>query len=85
MDQVSEEGVETNKIFWNFIKSFMTNKGMIVSNDITLIKGKNVIPHEYEILQAFNKHYINIVKKGCGNKHNKIGTTLWCLVPHYGV
>ena len=51
MDQVSEEGVETNKIFWNFIKSFMTNKGMIVSNGITLIKGKNVITHEYSFVR----------------------------------
>ena len=33
MDKVSEKGIENE--FWNFIKLFMTNKGMIASNDIT--------------------------------------------------
>ena len=78
MDKVSEKGIETNKSFWNFIKHFMTNKGMVASNDIT-IEGKNVITDEYEISQTFNKHYINIVEKSCGNKPNKIGTTLGSL------
>ena len=79
MDKVSEKGIETNKSFWNFIKPFMTNKGMIASNDITLTEGKNVITDEYEISQTFNKHYINIAEKSCGNKPNKIGTTLGSL------
>ena len=79
MDKVSEKGIEANKSFWNFFKPFMTNKGMVTSNDITLIKGKNVITDEYEISQTFNKHYINIVEKSCGNKPNKIGTTLGSL------
>ena len=79
MDKVSEKGIETNKSFWNFIKPFLTNKCMVASNDITLIEGKNVITDEYEISQTFNKHYINIVEKSCGNKPNKIGTTLGSL------
>ena len=76
MDKISEKGIETNKSFWNFIKPFMTNKGMIANKDITVIDGKNVITDEYELSQIFNKHYINIVEKSCGNK---IGTTLGSL------
>ena len=79
MDKISEKGIETNKSFWNFIKPFMTNKGMISNKDITLIDGKNVITDEYELSQIFNKVYINIVEKSCGNKPNKIGTTLGSL------
>ena len=79
MDKISEKGVETNKSYWNFIKSFMINKAMIATKDITLIGVKNVITDEYEISQTFNKHYINIVEKSCGNKPNKIGTTLGSL------
>ena len=79
MDKISEKGVETNKSYWNFIKSSMINKAMIASKDITLIGVKNVITDEYEISQTFNKHYINIVQKSCGNKPNKIGTTLGSL------
>ena len=56
MDQISEKSIETNNRFWNFIKPFMTNKGMIANKDITLIDGKNVITDEYEISQIFNKH-----------------------------
>ena len=54
MDKVSEKGIETNKIFWNFIKAFMTNKTKIASIDITLIEGKNAITDEYEILQTLS-------------------------------
>ena len=65
MNKVSEKGIKTNKSFWNFIKPFMTNKGMVASNDVTLIEGKNVITDEYDISQTFNKRYINIVEKSC--------------------
>ena len=75
MDKISEKGIETN----NFVKSFMINKGMIANKDITLTDGKNVIIDEYELSQIFNKHYINIVEKSCGNKPNKISTTLGSL------
>ena len=52
---------------------------MVTSNDISLIKGKNVTTDEHEISHTFSKHYINIVEKSCGNKPNKIGTTLVSL------
>ena len=79
MDKISEKGIQTNKRFWNFFKPFMTNKGMIANNNITLIEGKNVITDEYKISQTFNKHYIIIIEKSCGKKPNKIGTTLGSL------
>ena len=79
MDKISEKGIETNKRFLNFIKLFKTNEGMISSNDITVTDGKNFITDEFEISKAFNKHCINIVEKSCGNKPNKIGTTLGYL------
>ena len=68
MDKTSEKGIETNKSFQNFVKPFMTNKGMIASNDITLTEGKNVVTDKCEISQTFNKHYINIADKSCGKK-----------------
>ena len=80
MDKISEKGIKTNKSFLNFIKPFMTNKGMIANKDMTLIDGKNVITDiSHKISQIFNKHYINIVEKSSGNKPSKIGTTLGSL------
>ena len=75
IDKVSENGIETNKSFWNFLKPFMTNKGVIASNGRTLIEG-NVILYEYEISQTFNKPYTNIVESSCGNKSNRMGNIL---------
>ena len=61
MDKTLEKCTEANKSFWNFVKPFMTNTGMIASNGITIIEEKNVITDEHEISKTFNKHYINIV------------------------
>ena len=80
MDKISEKGIETNKSFWNFIKTFLISKGMIASNDITLIDGKNIITDVYEISKSLNKHYINIVEKSCGNKPNKESKDYKCLL-----
>ena len=78
VDKILEKYIETNKFFWNFIKPFMTNKGMIASMDKSLIDGKIVMIDNYEISKTFNKHYINI-DESCPNKPNKVGTTLWSL------
>ena len=43
MEKISEKDIKTSKSFRNFIKSFITNKGMIASNDITLIDGKSAL------------------------------------------
>ena len=65
MGKISAKGIQTNKSFWNFIKPFMPNKGMIASNDATLNEGGNVVRDEYELSQTSKKHYINIVKNSC--------------------
>ena len=62
MDIISGKSIETNKSFWNFIKSFMKNKGMIASNDNFNIREK-CHHSEYEISMTVNKHYINIAEK----------------------
>ena len=42
MDKITEKGIEANKSIWDIIKPFMTDKGMIAKNDITLIDRVNV-------------------------------------------
>ena len=36
LTKVTEKGITTNKEFWNFIKTFLTNKRFSKNNDITL-------------------------------------------------
>ena len=63
MDQVSEKDIETNKSFWNFIKPFMRNKGMVASSDITLIEGKNVITVSMRFHGRLTKTILILSKK----------------------
>ena len=48
--------------FWKFIKPFLTNKGFIGSNDITLVENNVVTTDEKTLASTFNKHFINIVE-----------------------
>ena len=63
MDKVSEKDIETNKSFWNFIKPFMRNKGMVASSDITLIEGKNFITVSMRFHGLLTKTILILSKK----------------------
>ena len=40
--KVKVSGVDTNKEFWKIIKPFLTNKGLLSENEITLIEKDEV-------------------------------------------
>ena len=63
MDKISEKVIETNKSFWNFFKPFMTNNGMVASNDLTLIDGKNVIADDYQFYRHLTNTILTLPKK----------------------
>ena len=69
----------------NFIKPFMTNKGMIANKDITLIDRENVITDVSELSQIFNKHYINIVEKRSLSDSDVIGRIIKSYQNHPSV
>ena len=58
---MTEKEINTSKRFWKFIKPFLTNKGFIGRDNITLVKKKAVTTDEKTLAGTFNKHYINIV------------------------
>ena len=64
--KVMESGVNTNQEFWEIIKPFLTNKGFLSGNEITLIGNDKVITHEKILAETFNNHYRNIVKGSSG-------------------
>ena len=56
--------VLSQQSFWNFVKSFLTNKSCYTQNDIMLIDtGGKVIVIGSDLVETFNDHYINIVEK----------------------
>ena len=50
----------------------LTNKGHLNHLDITVFDGKKIITNETQLVEIFNSHSINIVKKSSGKKsrHN---------------
>ena len=70
--QQTKKVITTNKNFWTIIKPFLTNKGYLENNDITLIEENKVITSERELAKTFNEHYINIVEKSNGIKPKDI-------------
>ena len=63
LKSITEKGINNNESFWNFIKPFLTNKGFIGSNKITLAEDGFVTIDEKALATTFNKHYINIVER----------------------
>ena len=82
--KVREKGFANNKAYWNTIKPFLTNKGFLTSDSISLTKENETITDKKTITHSFNTHYVNIVKNHQVKplRYNKIQTTkpLICLL-----
>ena len=63
----TEEGISSSKKFWSFIKPFLTNKGAISNDFISIKEGEKFIDNENDLVEMFNTHYINIVEKTSGS------------------
>ena len=82
--KVREKGFANNKAYWNTIKPFLTNKGFLTSDSISLTKENETITDKKTITHSFNTHYVNIVKNHQVKplRYNEIQTTkpLICLL-----
>ena len=70
--KITENGVNANKEFWKIIKPFLTNKGFLSGNEITIIENDEVITDEKILAEKFNNHYKNIVEQCCGVRPKKV-------------
>ena len=71
LKSITEKGINNIKSFWKFIKPFLTSKGFIGSNVITLVK-INVVTTGKKLASTFNKHYINIVEISSGKTQKNL-------------
>ena len=55
-----------SKPFYDIIKPYLTNKGALCSDDITLLEVDVLTSNENEIANIFNEYYINIIKYTTG-------------------
>ena len=59
----TEKGISSSKQFWNFFKPFLTKKGCMSNDFISIRNGDAFTDKESKIVNMFNSHYINIVEK----------------------
>ena len=65
---ITRHGIMTNRKFWATIRPFLTNKGMITSNEISLKQGDDVINNEGKVAELLNYAYIYVVENTAGKK-----------------
>ena len=56
LKSIMKKGINNNKSFWKFIKCFLTNRGFVGSNGITLVDNDVVTTDEKTLVSTFNKH-----------------------------
>ena len=74
--EATKDGIMSNKKFWSTVKPFLTNKGGISNDFITVEKDGDLISNEKEIVELFNQNYINIVENSSGKKPSSLGDCL---------
>ena len=56
----------SNKTFWCTVRPFLTNKGISVDNEISLIHNGKPIDNEKQMAETLNHTYVNILEHTTG-------------------
>ena len=70
--RVTSNGLMSNKAFWNLVKPFLSNKGVLACTDISLIKDDKIVTDDHDLCEIFNDYYIKIVENTSGKKPSSI-------------
>ena len=54
--------MNNNNKFWQFVKPFLTKKGVFGTDFISIKKDNQFIDNEIELVEMFNSHHIKIVE-----------------------
>ena len=63
----------SNKPFWNTVKPFLTNKGFLTNENITIKHKDKIVSDNSKLAHLFNNLYINMVENTSGMPPEKIG------------
>ena len=66
MKRVTKSSFSNNKKFWNTVKPFLTNKGFLPNDNISIKVNDDLVTDKTKLANLFNLHYINIVEKVSG-------------------
>ena len=71
--KVTRKGLVSNKAIWNAAKSFLTNKGFLTSENITIKHKDKIVTDNSKLAQLFNNHYTNVIESTSGMPSENIG------------
>ena len=69
-------GVMSNRKFLNTVKPFLTSKGFLHNDNISININCNIVEDEQKLIKEFNLYYINIVKTTSGKPPTKLDNNL---------
>ena len=72
IENITKSGVMSDKIFWHSVRPFLTNKGILIDDKISLIHNGKTIDNENQVGETLNHAYINIVEHISGNKPTSV-------------
>ena len=72
-EKAAENGILGRKNVWSKVKVFLSAKGFIQNNDITVKIDNKIIEDKSGLAKTFNSHYVNIVKSTTGKHSTKLG------------
>ena len=64
--RVTESSLANNKKFWNTVKQFLTDKGFLTNDNISIKFNEDLATDKTKLANLFNLHYINIVENTSG-------------------
>ena len=70
--RVTSNGLMSNKAFWDLVKPFRSNKGVLAGTYISQIKDDKIVTDDHDLCEIFNDYYINIVENISGKKPSSI-------------
>ena len=57
---ITESNLNSDDKFWQFVKPFVTNKGVFGTDFISIKKDSQFIDNETELVEMFISHYMNL-------------------------
>ena len=72
IENITKSRVMSNKTFWRTARPFLTNKGVLIDNKISLIHNGKTIDDEKEVAETLSHAFINIVEHTTGIKPTSV-------------
>ena len=90
--RVTKNDFATNKKFWNTVKQFLTKKGVLTNDNISIKVNDDLVTDKTKLANLFNLYYISIVENTSGippviqgkpNNPNEDNTTVKTIIKQY--